>query len=65
MRIPDNYSEWECNERRMERELARRPVCSFCEEPIQDEQFYNKDGEYICKHCMETQFLVYTEDYIE
>jgi recombinational DNA repair protein (RecF pathway) len=56
---------WEANERRLERELARRPVCSICENPIQDEQFYNKDGEYICKHCMETQFLVDTEDYIE
>ena len=65
MRRPDNYSQWEANERRLERELARRPVCSFCEEHIQEDQFYCVNGEYICKHCMETQFLVYTEDYIE
>ena len=61
----DNYAMWERNEARLERELARRPVCAYCDEHIQDEQFYCINGEYICIDCMENNFKVNTEDYLE
>lgn len=63
--MEDNYSLWERNEARLERELERRPVCSYCDEPIQEDQFYNINSEYICIRCMENHFKVNTEDYIE
>ena len=35
------------------RRLAQRPVCSECEEHIQDEEAYYINGEWICESCME------------
>ena len=53
MRRPDNFSQWEANERRLERELARRPVCAECGEHIQDETAFFINGELICENCVE------------
>lgn len=42
--------------------LERRPICSECGEPIQDEQFYLFDDKKICPGCMEAH-LEWTEDF--
>ncbi len=65
MAIPDNYSAWERHEVDLERELAKRPVCSICDEHIQDDYAYNINGELICSECMERHFKVNVEDYIQ
>ena len=39
-----------------ESELERLPVCSCCEEPIQDDFFYEINDEVICVHCMNEYF---------
>lgn len=62
---PDNYSEWEHHERRQEAWLAKRPVCCYCEEPIQDDFFYEINGDYYCEDCLDMHFRKFTEDYIE
>ena len=48
-----------------ERELDKRPKCSDCGEPIQDEKFYLINDEFICLTCMEDNYLCWTEDYID
>lgn len=39
--------------------LSRRPVCSLCGEPIQDEKAVRIKADYICMGCIEdhTQYL--------
>ena len=32
---------------------AKRPKCSWCEEPIWEDEAYKIDGNWICKTCME------------
>lgn len=61
--IPDNHDLWEAHQAKEDERIARLPVCDWCGEPIQDEQFYHLDGEYICKACMDGQ-LVETVDFI-
>ena len=61
--VPDNYDMFLAHEQKEEDRIARLPVCEWCGEPIQDEQFYHLDGEYICKACMDDK-LVYTSDFI-
>ena len=39
-----------------ERWLARLPQCEYCGEHIQDEYFYEINGEWICKACLDDQF---------
>ena len=52
--IPDNYSRWEQHEAAQEKALASRPVCSECDEYIQEETAYYINGEWICENCMDT-----------
>lgn len=33
--------------------LDSRPVCDICGEPIQEEFYYDVDGELYCKKCMD------------
>lgn len=37
-----------------ERAIARLPICVDCDEPIQDEDAYYINGEWICLDCMDS-----------
>lgn len=63
--IPDNYSLWEAHEARLERELARFPVCDYCGEPITDENIWDVEGELYHADCAKEMFEKNTNDYIE
>lgn len=56
MNIPDNYDLWEAHEREQERKLAERPVCDICDHPIQDDHFYQINGDNVCTGCLDDQF---------
>ena len=45
--------------------LDKRPVCSECDHPIQDEKCYQFNGELICQNCLETYHEKWTEDFVE
>lgn len=62
--MDDNYSLWERREREQERWIARLPVCCECENPIQDETFYEINGECVCAGCLVTNHRKWTDDYI-
>lgn len=49
----------------MERRRARRPVCSNCGHNIQDEEAYLIDGNFICQKCMEDDFKVLVDDFLD
>lgn len=46
-------------------ELSKIPVCSICEEPIQDDYLYVIDDEIICEECLRENFRRLTEAFIE
>lgn len=58
----DNYDLFEQHEAEMERLLESRPVCSECGEYIQDEYFYEINGEYICEECLNENYRRWTDD---
>lgn len=57
----DLYHQWEAAR---EKELEKRPVCSDCGEHIQEDHFYEVNGEPICPDCMDSGYRRATEDYI-
>lgn len=63
MNIPDNYDMWEANELAKERRLKELPECDYCHHPIQDEDYYYINGEYICPNCLDENFKRKTEDF--
>lgn len=64
MRIPDNYDMWLQHETAQEKAIAKCPVCSECDNHIQDEQAYYINGEWICEKCMDT-YKRYVADFCE
>ena len=56
MNIPDNYDLWLDHEIRTETLLQRRPICSICEEHIQEEMAFEYDGHWICIDCIKTNW---------
>lgn len=46
-----------------QRRLDARPVCSECEEPIQDNSCFEFNGELICPECLVTYHKKRTEDF--
>ena len=47
------------------KKLSRLPKCRECDNPIQDETAYLFNDEFICEHCMETNYRVFVDNYIE
>ena len=46
-------ADFEAWDREQNRQLENLPECSDCGEPIQDEEAYYINGEWICESCME------------
>ena len=59
---PDNHDIWEAEEQRREQQLARRPVCSYCDQHIQEDYFFEIDCEIVCEECLERHFKRTVED---
>lgn len=58
MRMPDNEEIRAAHEARLERKLAERPVCEYCDKPIQDDGYYYINGVYVCERCLDLHFKV-------
>lgn len=57
-----DFDRWDAGLNKM---LERLPLCSECENPIQDEHCYEFNGELICEDCLHTNHRKHTEDYTE
>lgn len=59
----DAYDLWRQRDDEMEAELEKLPVCSHCGDPIQEEYYFEIDGEMYCEDCMNDLFKRYTDSY--
>ncbi len=59
--MPNNYSQWERHEAEQEARLRKRPVCSCCGEPIQEDSVVQIRRDYYCDDCLD-DMRVYIED---
>lgn len=55
--MEDNYSMWERHERKQEKWLEIRPLCSCCNEPIQEDYYYEINEEKICAEFLRINFM--------
>lgn len=58
------YDRWLHYDDEKEKALAKRPVCSVCDDPIQDEHLYLINDELVCPECLDRNFRKYTDDYV-
>lgn len=63
MNAPDAYDMFMEKEAREDAWLRKRPTCSHCRKPIQDERIWDINGELYHPDCAEEEFCKWTEDY--
>lgn len=56
MNISDVYDLWEAHDQKQAKQLAKLPECDYCNDPIQDDFYYEINGENICEHCLDQFF---------
>ena len=61
MNIPDNYDRWKQYDAEQQAKLEKLPVCSECQEPIQEEYCYEVGKEVLCEECMNDRYQVTTD----
>ena len=67
MKMPwtdDPLADFHQDDARQQKALDRLPKCSICDKPIQDEHFYEINGDNICLECLE-DFERDTDDYVK
>lgn len=62
MNVPDNYDRWKQHDAEQEAQLDKFPKCSICDEPIQDDYYYEINDECICEECLNDNFRKDIED---
>lgn len=55
-RTCDPLADFDRHDRAQAKRLARLPVCDICDQPIQDDHFYQINGDNVCPVCLEDHF---------
>lgn len=59
----DPVADFERHDRDQQQQLEQLPVCDECGERIQDDMYFDIDGEILCEDCMIRRYSRRTEDY--
>lgn len=67
MQIPDNYAMWEQHDRAQEALLDKLPNCEAprCGKLIQDDYYFEIEGEILCEDCMNKRYRRKVADFVE
>ena len=52
----DPLDDFNSLDRAQSKKLAERPICDICDHPIQDDHYYEINGDNICPDCLENYF---------
>ena len=63
MNVPDNYDRWKQHDAEQQEQLDKLPLCSICDERIQDDYYFEINDECICECCLIEYFRKDIEDY--
>lgn len=56
MNIPDNYDLWVQHQAKQDKWLSERLVCDYCGQPIQDDFYFEINGDFVCETCLDRFF---------
>ena len=64
-RMADPVADYAAYDAHQQSELDKLPRCSYCDEPIQDDFYYEINDELICPECLEQHHRKWVDDYVE
>lgn len=53
MYVPDVLDLFEACEARAEKERRKAPICDYCYEVVQDDHYYDINGDFLCQDCLD------------
>ncbi len=56
-----DFNRWDAEQQAA---LNKLPKCTECDEPIQDDCYYEINGECVCPECLDNNHKHWVEDYI-
>ena len=63
-RTGDPERDFDRYDRMMASRDARLPICDKCRQRINDEIYFDVDGDILCERCMHDEYARSTEDYL-
>lgn len=57
-----DFNRWDAEQQAV---LNKLPKCAECDEPIQDDCYYEINGECVCPECLDNNHKHWVEDYME
>ena len=60
----DPVADFSRHDAEQEAQLKKTPVCCYCDEHVQEEFYFEINGEVICETCMDRFFRKDVEDYV-
>lgn len=64
-RTDDPFADFDRWDAEQQAALNKLPKCSECGEPIQDDCYYEINGECVCPECLDNNHKHWVEDYID
>ena len=52
----DPLDDFEELDREQAKQLEALPKCDICDQPIQDDHYYEINGDNVCPRCLENEF---------
>lgn len=63
-RTDNPVADFERHDRRQAAELDRLPKCGYCDETVQDDYYFEIEGEIICEGCLIKHFRKAVDEYV-
>ena len=64
-RTDDPVADFDRWDEEQQRQLEKLPKCAYCGEPIQDDIYFEINGEPVCEECLIEHHRKAVEDYVE
>lgn len=64
-RTDDPFADFDRWDAEQTAKLEKLPKCEECGEPIQDDCYYEINGECVCPECLDNNHKHWVEDYID
>ncbi len=59
------FADFDRYEAEQERSLSRLPKCTYCDEPIQSDELYVINDEFVCPECLIEHHRKWVEDCVD
>lgn len=57
-----DFDRWDAQQ---QANLDKLPKCIYCDDPIQDDCYFEINGECVCENCLNEHHKKWVEDYVE